>query len=104
MRWFSFVDTWERLHSILSLSRTFVEETTIVDELMDKLVANFALSKTCAISSGLEAVDLKLIRLDESHLGEPVANAMTLITLQLKHLSVFGMFDYSSVASEFLKD
>lgn len=48
-------------------------------------------------------MDLQLILLDQARFRQKLANVLTLIALQLKHLTILRMFDHGSVTSEFLK-
>lgn len=48
-------------------------------------------------------MDFELILLYESGLREELANVLALISLQLKNLTILGMFDDGAVTSEFLK-
>lgn len=50
----------------------------------------------------LETVHLQLLRLGQSRLGQPLANVLTLVTLQLQHLTVFRVFHNGTVARKFL--
>lgn len=45
---------------------------------------------------------LEAFGLGQACLGQPLANVFTLITLQLKDLTVFGMLDDGAVACELL--
>lgn len=51
---------------------------------------------------GLEAVHLELLGLDQPRLGEPLANVLALVALQLQHLAVLGVLDDGTVARELL--
>lgn len=51
-----------------------------------------------------EAVDLELLGLDESALGEPVADLLTLVALELKNLSVLGVLHYGAIAGKLLEN
>lgn len=51
----------------------------------------------------LEAVDLKLVWFSQACLCQPLADVLTLVTLQLKYFSVFWVFYYCSIAGKFLK-
>jgi hypothetical protein len=48
-------------------------------------------------------VDLQLVLFDQPSFREELADVFALITLQLEHLSVLGMFDHGSIASKLLK-
>ena len=48
-------------------------------------------------------MDFELIGFDEAGLGKPPANVGALIALELENLSVLGMLNYGTIASEFLK-
>lgn len=50
----------------------------------------------------LKPVNLELIWLCKSRLGQPLTNVFSLISLQLQNLSVLWMLDHCSVASELL--
>ena len=52
--------------------------------------------------ASLETVDLELLGLDESALGEPVADLLTLVALELKDLSVLGVLHYGAIAGKLL--
>lgn len=51
----------------------------------------------------LESVHLELIGLRQPRFGQPLADVLALIPLELQHLAVLGVFDYSSIARKFLK-
>lgn len=55
------------------------------------------------VALDLEAVDFQLILLHQSHLCQELADILSLVTLKLQDFSVLWMFNYSSVASEFLQ-
>jgi len=48
-------------------------------------------------------VHLELVGLDESALGEPVADLGALVALQLQHLAVLRVLHHCAVASELLR-
>ena len=52
----------------------------------------------------LEAVELELIGLDQTGLGEPVTDFVPLVTLQLQYLSILGVFYHGAVTSKLLKE
>ena len=54
--------------------------------------------------ASLETVDLELLGLDESALGEPVADLLTLVALELKDLSVLGVLHYGAIAGKLLEN
>ena len=68
-------------------------------------VSVFVFSSSPASSSSrrLEAVHLELLGLDESGLGEPVADLVPLVALQLQHLAVLGVLHHCAVASKLLQ-
>ena len=49
-------------------------------------------------------MDLELLGLDESALGEPVADLLTLVALELKDLSVLGVLHYGAIAGKLLEN
>ena len=51
----------------------------------------------------LEAVDLELIGLDQAGLGEPVADFVPLIALQLQDLAILWVLYHGAVAGELLQ-
>ena len=51
----------------------------------------------------LEAVDLELIGLGQAVLGEPVADFVPLIALQLQDLAILWVLYHGAVAGELLK-
>lgn len=51
----------------------------------------------------LETVDFELVRLRQTALSQELADVLALIALQLKHLAVLGVFDYSTIARKFLQ-
>lgn len=53
-------------------------------------------------STRLEAVHLQLLRLGQTGLGQPLANVLALVTLQLQNLAVFRVFHNRAVARKFL--
>lgn len=50
----------------------------------------------------LETMHLQLVRLSQSRLGQPLADVLALIALQLQHLAVLGMLDHGAIACKFL--
>ena len=52
----------------------------------------------------LEAVELELIGLDQTGLGEPVTDFVPLVTLQLQYLSILGVLYHGAVAGKLLKE
>lgn len=50
----------------------------------------------------LETMNFELVRFGETRFGQPLANVLTLITLQLQYFTVFGMINYCAIAGEFL--
>lgn len=51
----------------------------------------------------LETVNFELVWFSESSLGEPLANVLSLVSLQLQHFTVFWVLDHSPVASKLLQ-
>ena len=51
----------------------------------------------------LEAVDFKLIGLRQSTFRQPLADIFSLITLELKNLTVLWMLNHCAIAGKFLK-
>lgn len=49
-----------------------------------------------------EAVHLQLLRLGQPGLGQPLANVLALVALQLQHLAVLCVLHYRSVARKLL--
>ena len=49
-----------------------------------------------------KAVNLELVWLGKASLGQPLANVLTLVTLQLENLTVLWMLHHRSVASKLL--
>jgi hypothetical protein len=47
-------------------------------------------------------MNFELVCLDESDLGHPVADVLTLIALKLKNFAVLGMLHYRSIACKLL--
>lgn len=50
----------------------------------------------------LESMNLQLLLLDNANLQEKLANVFPLVTLKLNDLSVFRVFDHSTITSKFL--
>ena len=50
----------------------------------------------------LETVNLQLLGFGDANLGEKLNDVVSLIALQLDYLTILGMFDNSTIASEFL--
>lgn len=49
----------------------------------------------------LKTVHLQLIGFGQTGFGEPLANVLALIALQLQDLAVFRMLDYRAIAGKF---
>ncbi len=52
---------------------------------------------------GLEPVDFELVSLDETDFGHPVADVVSLITLQLEYLTVLRVLHYRPIAGKLLE-
>jgi len=51
----------------------------------------------------LETVHLELVRLGQAAPRQPLADVLTLVPLQLQHLSVLRVLNHSAIASKFLQ-
>lgn len=51
----------------------------------------------------LEAISRLYIKHPSTHLQEKLANVFSLVTLKLNNLSVFRMFNHSTITGEFLE-
>lgn len=51
-----------------------------------------------------ETMDFKLFSLGKTCFGQPLANVLSLVSLQLEHLTVFWVLNNSAVACKFLEE
>lgn len=50
----------------------------------------------------LKTVNLQLLGLGDANLGQELADVVALVTLELNHLTIFGMIHHGAVASKVL--
>jgi hypothetical protein len=48
-------------------------------------------------------MNFELLRLSEASLGQPLADVLPLVTLELEHFTVLRMFNHSAIAGKLLK-
>lgn len=83
---------------------TFVSHISRVSfDLFENLRRKFTQKNVQMTIECLETVDFELVLLDQASFREELTDVFALVALKLKNFSVFWMFDYSTIAGEFLE-